>query len=83
MEPRQCVCGHHGAMHWEYGRMQGCSHPAGTRTGCECGRYTPISESLAGVLAELMECVSQCEQDWALMDRIDLSLGLGRRAYPA
>jgi hypothetical protein len=63
--------------------MQGCSHPAGSRPGCECGRYTPISQSLTAVLAELMEWVGECERDWALMDRIDLSLGQGGRAYPA
>jgi hypothetical protein len=42
-----------------------------------------MSGSLEEVRKELLACVASCERDWALMDRIDLSLGLALwRAAP-
>ena len=42
-----------------------------------------MSGSLEEVRQELLACVASCERDWALMDRIDLSLGLALwRAAP-
>jgi hypothetical protein len=75
MNPRRCVCGHHSALHWQYGRMQGCSHPAGCESPCRCGGYAPAPGPVGRALGELLDCVEDCERDWALMDRIDLALG--------
>jgi hypothetical protein len=71
--PIQCQCGHYRTLHWRYGQMEGCSHRDGGRQCC-CRRYSALSGSLDDVTAELLACVASCERDWALMDRIDLSL---------
>jgi hypothetical protein len=77
--PPRCECGHHKALHWEYSRMQGCSHYVARRKSCECRGYCPSSTSLDDVLVELFHCVAACERDWALMDRIDLAMGTLQR----
>jgi hypothetical protein len=73
------VCGHDKALHWLYGRMEGCSPHAARTRRCRCGGYHPISRSLLHDLAELLDWVRSCERDWALMDRIDLALGESTR----
>jgi hypothetical protein len=77
--PPRCQCGHQKAIHWEYGRMQGCSQCPDSRGRCRCRYYHPISTALEDVLVELFRCVAACERDWVLMDRIDLALGTPRR----
>lgn len=76
--PARCGCGHHKALHWHYGRMEGCRHAEGGPARCRCAGYRPGTQSLVDALTELLECVKECERDWCLMDRIDLSLGLAR-----
>jgi hypothetical protein len=75
---RRCGCGHARAVHWEYARMQGCSHPVGRLRQCACRGYLPISVQLQDGMDDLLNFVAECERDWALLDRIDLSLGLVR-----
>jgi hypothetical protein len=75
---RRCGCGHARAVHWEYARMQGCSHPMGRLRQCTCRGYLPISAQLQDGIDDLLNFVAECERDWALLDRIDLSLGLAR-----
>jgi hypothetical protein len=75
--PARCMCGHHKALHWGYGRMEGCGQSESGRR-CGCGGYSAQSHPLNGVLVELSSCVATCERDWVLMDRIDLSLGVSR-----
>ncbi len=59
--------------------MEGCSQNAARAGRCRCRDYHPISQSLLGDLAELLDCVRSCERDWALMDRIDLAVGESTR----
>jgi hypothetical protein len=82
---RRCGCGHARAVHWKYARMQGCSHPMGPLRRCACPGCLPISVQLQDGLNDLLNFVVDCERDWALLDRIDLSLGLvrGRRGEAA
>jgi hypothetical protein len=75
---RRCACGHARAVHWEYARMQGCSHPMGRLRQCACRGYIPISVQLQDGIDDLLNVVAECERDWSLLDRIDLSLGLVR-----
>jgi hypothetical protein len=77
--PPRCECGHHKALHWEYSRMEGCSHQVGRRITCQCRGYRPVSISLVDALAELFHCVAACERDWTLMDRIDLAVRTSQR----
>ena len=65
--------------------MQGCANPMGRLRQCACRGYLPISGQLQDGLDELLNFVAECERDWALLDRIDLSLGLvrGRRSQAA
>jgi hypothetical protein len=45
---------------------------------CACRGYLPISDQLQDGIDDLLNFVAECERDWALLDRIDLSLGLAR-----
>jgi hypothetical protein len=53
--------------------MEGCGHHEAPYQRCRCPGYAAISHSLEDALAALLEHVADCERDWALMDRIDLS----------
>jgi hypothetical protein len=78
----RCECGHYRAVHWRYGLMEGCSQRESGHQ-CRCRGFSAMTGSLEAGKAELLACVARCEHDWALMDRIDLSLGLAvRRAAP-
>jgi hypothetical protein len=46
---------------------------------CDCHAYREPSRAVADALNQLLECVTECERDWSLLDRIDLSLGTARR----
>src|ERR1700694_5131648 len=72
---RRGGCGHARAVHWEYARMQGCSHPMGRLQQCTCRGYLPVSAQLQDGIDDLLNFVAECERDWALLDRVDVSVG--------
>jgi hypothetical protein len=79
MRRQMCACGHPEAAHWQYDGNQGCRHRDALLKQCDCGGYRPRSQPIGHALRQLFQCVSECERDWSLLDRIDYSLGVSDR----